>query len=113
MEITINPKTQWPTNQGAINSNIITRALALLDSQEPSKTLWYVISLIAQGVLFLPVPALLIYYFNAPVIIVVITLFLYFANIIAGMGGAGIRVLMGFLLLSVLVHLIMLAAFTF
>jgi len=111
MEIAIIPQTHWNAKQETVNGNVYTRVLSVLDSQEQSKTLWYIISLIAQGVLFLPVPAMLIYYFNAPIFILVITLSLYFANIIAGMGGAGIRVLLSLFSISVLVHLLMCAIF--
>jgi len=111
MEITINQNAQWNNGITKTNSNIYTKWLAVLDSQQQNKTLWFVVSLIAQGVLFLPVPAALIYYFNAPVYILAITLFMYFANIIAGMGGAGIRVMLSFFLLSVFLHLVMIAIF--
>jgi hypothetical protein len=107
MEITINQNAQWNAGIIKTKSNFYTKWLAVLDSQQPNKTLWYIVSLIAQGVLFLPVPAALIYYFNAPVYILAITLFMYFANIIAGMGGAGIRITLSFFLLSVFVHLTM------
>jgi len=109
MEITINQNTQWAAKQSKTDNNIYTKWLAVLDSQQQNRTLWFVVSLIAQGVLFLPVPAALIYYFNAPVYILAITLCMYFANIIAGMGGAGIRVMLSFFLSSVLIHLIMIA----
>ena len=68
-------------------------------------------SLVSQGVLFLPVPAFLLYYYNAPIVVLVVTLVLFFANIIAGMGGSGIRTLLGFFAFSVLVHITMLLVF--
>lgn len=110
----INVPTQWAAQSEAkkIQSNIWKRWLTVIDDQAPNETLWYIVSLIAQGVLFLPLPAVLIYYFNAPVSILVITLSLYFANIIAGMGGAGIRIMLAFFMLSVFIHLIMLVVFT-
>ena len=109
MEITIQPQTQWKFKPGVIDIAAWNRWLAVLDSQEKSKTLWYIVSLVAQGVLFLPVPAALIYYFDAPLLLLPITLGLYFANIIAGMGGAGIRVTVSLFLVSVFAHLAMLA----
>ncbi|RWY53768.1 hypothetical protein [Mucilaginibacter gilvus] len=86
---------------------------AFADAQADSKTLWFIVSLIAQGVLFLPVPAALIYYFNAPLAVLAVTLGLYFANIISGMGGAGIRVMLLFFLASVFIHFLMIAVFIF
>ncbi|MDO3642213.1 hypothetical protein [Mucilaginibacter sp. L3T2-6] len=67
------------------------------DGQAKNRTAWFYISLVSQGVLFLPIPALLSYYFNAPIIVLIISLSLYFANIIAGMGGSGIRTIIHYL----------------
>ncbi|MDP9048311.1 MAG: hypothetical protein M3N14_09255 [Bacteroidota bacterium] len=92
-------------------TNIYSKWLAFTDSQAESKTLWYVVSVIVQGVLFLPIPAVLMYYFNAPGIVLAVTMVLFFANIIAGMGGSGIRVLISLFALSVFVHLTMLLIF--
>ena len=85
--------------------------LALEDTQSENKTLWYLVSMVAQGVFFLPIPAVLMYFFNAPIIVLVITLTLFFANIIAGMGGAGIRTLMSLFAASIIIHLLMLLIF--
>lgn len=93
------------------NPNIWNKGLALADAQSHNKTLWFIVSLIVQGVLFLPIPAVVIYYYNAPVIILVITLTLFFSNIIAGMSGSGIRMLLFLFISSVIVHLVMLALF--
>lgn len=113
METAINTNISWTTGKATphINTNIWTKWLALADSQAQSKTLWYMVSLIAQGVLFLPLPAALIDYYNAPVLILAVTLILYFANIIAGMGGSKIRVTLSLFLVSVIIHLTMLAIF--
>ena len=90
---------------------IFTRFMAFADRQAEHKTMWFLVSLIAQGVLFLPVPAALMYYFNAPILVLVITMTLFFANIIAGMGGASTRVLLSLFVLSALIHLLMMAVF--
>jgi hypothetical protein len=115
METSINVLTRWtaePATKTQISDNTIYYKLtAFADSQAHSKTLWYLVSMIAQGVLFLPIPAVLLYYFNAPIIVLGITMTLFFANIIAGMGGAGIRVLMLLFAISVAVHVLMLAIF--
>ncbi|WP_374950739.1 hypothetical protein [Mucilaginibacter sp.] len=103
-----------------VNSNNIQHKLSFLakwkafaDQQADSKTLWFIVSLIAQGVLFLPIPAALIYYLQAPLAVLAVTLGLYFANIISGMGGAGIRVTLLFFLASVIIHVLMIALFIF
>jgi hypothetical protein len=93
------------------NINILQKYLAYADSQSDRKTLWFLISMIFQGIFFLPLPAVLIFYFGAPVFILIITLGLFFANLIAGMGGAGIRTIFGLFALSILVHLIMAVLF--
>ena len=82
-----------------------------MESQEKWITLWFLVSLVFQGVFFLPVPAVLIYYAAAPVPVLAITLTLFFANIIAGMGGAGIKTLLWLFALSIAIHLLMILFF--
>ena len=110
-----NTTTHWlaetATQKQKDNSNTYDKWIAFADRQAKNKTLWYMVSMITQGVFFLPVPAVLIYYFNAPVIVLVITLSLFFANIIAGMGGEGIRSLTSLFAISFIVHMLMLAIF--
>jgi|SRR6185312_537916 len=108
-----NQATGWATavDVPAHQINLYSKYLAFADSQAKSKTAWYMVSMIAQGVLFLPVPALLLYYFNAPLYVLVITLGLFFSNIIAGMGGASVRTLISLFAVSAIVHIIMLMLF--
>ena len=73
--------------------------------------MWFLVSLMMQGVLFLPIPAVLMYYFDAPIVVLGITMVLFFANIIAGMGGSGIRTVLSFFAASVIIHLAMLVVF--
>ena len=93
------------------NSNVWNKVMAIADTQAKSQTGWFMVSLIVQGVFFLPLPAALSFYYGAPVYILFITLGLFFANIITGMSGSGIRTTLTLLALSVLVHIIMLAIF--
>jgi hypothetical protein len=90
-----------------------TNLLAIADHQSEHKTLWFLFSLIFQGVCFLPIPAVLIYYYHAPIIVLPITFGLYLSNIIVGMGGSGIRVVIGLFLLSVFINLAMLTVYVF
>lgn len=110
---TITTSAQWNAKAAAkSNSNsLINKWTAFIETQSESKTLWFLVSLVVQGVFFLPVPAMLIYYFSAPVLVVVITLALFFANIIAGMGGAGIKTMLRLFAVSVLIHLVMILVF--
>jgi hypothetical protein len=105
----VEPATQTQTK----SDNIYNRILAFTDGQAKNRTLWYLVSLIVQGILFLPIPAALMYYFNAPIVVLGITMVLFFSNIIAGMGGLGIRSLMFLFGLSIIAHLVMLAVFIF
>lgn len=82
------------------------KLIAFADSQRERKTLWFSAALIIQGVLFLPVPAVLIYYFNAPVIVLVITMGCFFTSIISFMGGAGIRTVVLLSMACILIQLI-------
>jgi hypothetical protein len=111
MEITIQSRAQWNSHQGIVHSSILKAWLARLDKQQESKTLWYIVSLITQSVLFLPVPAAMIYYFNAPLFLLPITLVLFFANIIAAMGGAGVRIILLLFLTSAIIHILMLSVY--
>lgn len=92
-------------------NNIWSKFTDFADSQAKNRTGWFLISLVSQGVLFLPVPAALMYYYDAPIYVLTITLTLFFANIIAGMGGSGIRVLIGLFGLSAIAHALMMVVF--
>ncbi|MFD2144018.1 hypothetical protein [Mucilaginibacter antarcticus] len=92
-------------------AHLWNKILANVDAQADSITAWFLVSLVFQGVLFLPIPAVLMYYYHAPIIVLPITLGLYLANIIAGMGGSGIRTIAGLIVFSVVANLIMLAIF--
>jgi len=111
--IKISSSANWADEAGTIKPVTFWERYNLFtDSQAKNRTAWFFISLLTQGVLFLPVPALLIYYFSAPVIIVTVTLSLFFANVIAGMGGSSIRTMISLFAISTAVHIIMLIAFT-
>ena len=109
--LTTNIKLSDNAEQGLQHSSLWDKWIAIADAQAYRKTFWFMFSLISQGVLFLPLPAFLIYYFNASVVTLGITLILFFANFIAGMGGSNIRVTLTLFVVSALVHLTMLLAF--
>lgn len=113
MATTLTARTQWNGQTETQRSiiNIWNKLVAFTDSQAKVKTQWFMISLIVQGVFFLPLPAALSFYYGAPVYLLFITLGLFFANIISGMGGAGIRVTAGLLAISIVVHLVMMAVY--
>jgi hypothetical protein len=111
MEITIHNQIQWNPEPGITHASVQNKWLSVLDHQDSNKTLWYIVSMVAQGVLFLPIPATLIYYFDAPLFLLPITLILFFSNIIGGMGGASIRFIVLLFLTSALIHIIMLSVY--
>jgi hypothetical protein len=85
--------------------------LAIVDNQAGNKVAWFLFALVFQGVLFLPIPAVLMYYYHAPILVLPITFGLFLGSIIVGMGGSGIRVVIGWLLMSMLINLGMLALY--
>jgi len=105
METTINTLT--------VKNHTWASLLSIADHQAEHKTIWFFFSLVFQGVLFLPIPAVLMFYYNASIVVLPITFGLYLANIIVGMGGSNIRVVIGLFLFSVLVNLGMLALYIF
>jgi hypothetical protein len=102
----------WANTQTRTDNNSIWHKwLELTESQKKNRTFWFLLSLVFQGVFFLPIPAALTFYFHAPSYIIAVTLVLFFANVIAGMGGNSIRTLLNLLALSTLVHLVMVLFF--
>jgi hypothetical protein len=51
---------------------------AFADSQHERRAMWFFAALIVQGVIFLPLPAFLIYYYNAPTVVLMITMTCFF-----------------------------------
>ena len=115
MATLITNKAQWSQQSATQNqmqqNSLWNKWIAFTDTQAKNQTFWFLLALIGQGVLFLPIPALLMYYYDASITVLAITLTMFFANFIAGMGGSGIRVTLTLLLLSVLVNLAMLLVY--
>ena len=114
MATTLNSPVSW-ANEGTVkNSTVKTESsiTTFINSQKNYVTAWFLISLMVQGVFFLPIPAVLIFSFNAPAYILIFTLGLFFANIIAGMSNAGVKTIMALFASSVLMHALLVAIFT-
>lgn len=77
---------------------------AFANRQRERKVIWFFLALTVQGIFFLPMPAALMYYYNASIVVLFITLFCFFTNIIAYMGGAGIRTVLLLSLVSILIQ---------
>src|SRR5689334_11853524 len=103
-----NVPATWTTATQTDNThiNLWDKFVAFADSQLERKAMWFFLALIVQGVFFLPLPAFLMYYYNAPIIVLLITLTCFFTTIIAYMGGAGIRSVLLLSAASVLIQII-------
>lgn len=103
---------QWAQTEAlsSNNLNIWSRLNAFADTQKPNHTLWFFINLTLHGVFILPLPVVLIYYFGAPVVILGVTLIVFFLNMIANMGGSGIRTTLGLFAASLAIHVLMVLA---
>jgi len=95
------------------NNAALNKWVAFTDGQAKNRALWYMASLVFQGVLCLPIPAALVFYFNASPICTGITVLLFFSTMVAGMCGSGIRTIIFFILLSLMVNLCLLAYYVF
>ena len=102
----------WAQNDGSIDNkvDIWSRFSAFADTQKPNRLLWFFLNLMVHGVFILPLPVVLIYYFGAPVVILGITMILFFINIVASMGGSGIRTTLGLFAASIAIHVLMVLA---
>src|SRR5579863_996707 len=88
-DIHANWSTAGPTSEKRVG--LRDKFTAFADRQQDRKVIWFFLALTVQGIFFLPMPAALMYYYNASIIVLLITMFCFFTNIIAYMGGAGIR----------------------
>jgi hypothetical protein len=114
METLINAPSNWiaePATQKQKNgSNIYNKLIVFADNQAKNMTTLFSISLIAQCVLFLPLPVLLMFYYHVPVIVLAIVITSFFANIIACIGSQGVRSVVSISAL-IIIDLIMLVIF--
>jgi hypothetical protein len=92
------------------DSNIYNKLIVFADSQTKNMTSLFTISLIAQCVLFLPLPALLMFHYHEAIIVLAIVITLFFANIIKCIGGNGMRSIVSIFAL-IIIDLIMLVIF--
>jgi len=113
MSTILNAPITW-TNKTLSETKVekpVNRLSIFLDQQAKYVTMWFLVSMIVQGIFFLPLPALLIFTFNAPAYILIFTLGLFFANLIAGMSSSGIKTIVYLFVASILVNLCLLLIF--
>lgn len=100
----------WPLQEEATTYNRVTlwsKFSQFADMQKGNRTLWFFINLMVHGVVFLPLPAVLMYYYDANIVVLAVTMGCFFTNLIANMGGAGIRTTMLLFFASIVIHLVM------
>ena len=96
--------------QNQLKSNVAwNRWTAFTKNHEKDRMQWFVIAFIVQAVFCLPLPAALIYYYNASPLCLVVTVLLFFVNLTAGFCGARIRSILSLTIISLAVNLLMLA----
>jgi len=112
MDTTLTAAT-WNDQTGTQTKTVRTESklTAFINAQKKNETAWFLVSLIIQGIFFLPIPAALIFSFNAPAYILIFTLGLFFANIIAGMSSAGAKAIIYLFAASIVVHAVLLTIF--
>jgi hypothetical protein len=104
------PKVKSPNSQSdeileeVSSPTVHEKYLAFVRRENKDKTVWFVLALVLQGTLILPVPAVLLFYYNAPIYVLVITLLTYFPNLITAMTGASLRVTLAIFIASLLIN---------
>jgi hypothetical protein len=93
------------------NNATWNRFIAFLDKHEKERTQWFVISFVFQAVVCLPLPAVLIYYYNASALCLGVTVLLFFINLAAGFTGAKIRTIITLTVISLAANLLMLVSY--
>ena len=90
----------------AAHHNLLDRFYAFADGQKQHRKILFFIALLVQGIFFLPLPVILSFYYDAPSTLIFITMACFFTNIIAFMGGAGIRAVLLLSVVSIAIQLL-------
>jgi hypothetical protein len=106
-------KTDQDEHSYSFAGKIYTNYLAYADRQKKNHMLWFFMSLMVHGVFFLASPAILIGYFNAPISVLAVTILNFFANLIANMGGAGIRTTLSMFYFGLFINILMIVIYVF
>lgn len=106
-------KLNAPVNNAARQNNktIYNNVIPFVNSDAQEKAIWFMVSMFFHGVILMPLPSLLIYFYGAPILVQIIGLGLFFSNIIVGISGYSLRLLISVLAISVSTHLFMLIYF--
>lgn len=96
--------------QNQLKNNVAwTKWIAFTDKHEKNRMQWFVIFFVFQAVFCLPLPAALVYYYDATPLCLGVTILLFFINLTAGFCGAGIRSILSLVVISLAANLLMLA----
>lgn len=87
------------------HTSIWAKYLNFVDGQHARRTQWFLISLCIHATLILPLPLILIGFFNAPIAFLGITMSCFFTNFVANMGGSSIRTTFTCFMASIIIHL--------
>ncbi len=93
------------------NNKTWQKYIAFADSQTKNRMLWFLVAFVFQAVVFLPIPAALMYYYNASIACLAVTVLLFFGFLVVGMTGFGIRTLIFYITLSFAINLTMLTIY--
>lgn len=108
----LNPTAEMANSEAAVSkASIYNRFNKFAEKQAKNRAGWFMASLLWQGVLCLPVPAFLLYYYSAPIWILFVTVLLFFINLVAGMAGTKTTTVIGLLFAGTLVNLAMVLAY--
>ncbi|MGB4399798.1 MAG: hypothetical protein WBJ10_10525 [Daejeonella sp.] len=93
------------------NSNgLWAKYVAFVDDEKPRAVAWWLGSLMLHGCILVPLTFLLVYSLNGPTgTFLSISMGLFFINVIANMGSASFRFTFNSLMVSVIIHLLMVA----
>ena len=89
---------------GGSKPTVHNRYLAFIKRQQKNQTAWFMLTMVLQGLLILPVPAILLFYYDAPIYVLIITMLTYFPNLITAMTGSGLRVTIAIFVCSLLIN---------
>jgi hypothetical protein len=87
------------------------KVIAFVESQKKQRTKWFLLSFVIQSVFFIPIPVYLIFYFHAPIICVIITVGLFFINLVLGIIDASARKIIICFAVTAILNLLMLPVF--
>jgi len=100
----IQPAQQFSVDHENLLLKVYHRYLDYLDSQAKNHLLWFFLALMIHGVFFLASPAILIWFYDAPILVIAITILTFFTNLVANMGGAGIRTTLTIFFLGLIIN---------